>query len=298
MPKKPESAVLVRSFAKINLALAVLSRRTDGFHEIRTVFQTIDLHDEIEIRPSSDLKLECIGLPDVPAESNLVWKAAQELMRAVSPGRGAHVVLRKTIPPGAGLGGGSSNAAATLLGLTKFWGIRTPGKDLRTIASRLGSDVPFFLQGGTALGAGRGEEIYPLPEIRPSSLLVVYPGVHVSTAEAYRSLSLALTSQEATLRIQRFCDRLLDGSGCLSGIFNDFETSILPAYPAIGEAKTFLTGRGAVATLLSGSGSSVFGFFLDEESTLAASREVKRETWRAFPAKTLSRIEYLQRLWG
>ncbi len=290
--------LLVRSFAKINLALAVLSRRVDGYHEIRTVFQTIDLHDEIEIHPSPDLKLECIGLPDVPAESNLVWKAARELVRAVSPGSGARVVLRKTIPPGAGLGGGSSNAAATLLGLTKFWETCIPGKDLRTIASRLGSDVPFFLHGGTALGAGRGEEIYPLPEIRPSSLLVLYPGVHVSTAEAYQSLSLALTSQDATLRIQRFCDRLPGSSGCLTGIFNDFETSILPAYPAISEAKAFLKGRGAVASLLSGSGSSVFGFFLDEESTLAASRDVKRETWRAFPAKTLSRAEYLRQLWG
>ncbi len=298
LAKKPETALLVRSFAKINLALAVLARRADGFHEIRTVFQSIDLHDEIEILPCADLRLDCVGLTDVPTESNLVWKAAQELLRAVPPARGAHVILRKNIPPGAGLGGGSSNAAATLLGLTRFWGIRPPDKDLRLIASRLGSDVPFFLHGGTALGAGRGEEIYPLPEIHPSSLLILFPGVQVSTAEAYKSLSLALTSQDAALRIQRFCDRLLDGSGCSTGFFNDFETSIIPAYPAIGEAKAFLTSRGATATLMSGSGSSVFGFFLDEESTLAASREVKRETWRAFPAKTLSRIEYLQRLWG
>ena len=298
LAKKPEHALVVRSFAKVNLALAVLARRADGFHEIRTVFQTIDLHDEIEFLPSADLRLDCIGLPDVPAESNLVWKAAQELLRLASPAKGARIILRKEIPAGAGLGGGSSNAAATLLGLARFWGIEIPGKDLRQIASRLGSDVPFFLQGGTALGAGRGEEISPLPEIRPSPLLVVFPGVHISTAEAYRSLRLALTSQDAALRIQRFCDRLPDSSGCLTGIFNDFETSILPAYPAVGEAKAFLKSRGAIATLLSGSGSSVFGFFLDEESTLAASREIKRDAWRAFPAKTLSRAEYLQQLWG
>ncbi len=298
MPTNQETSLLVRSFAKINLALAVLGRRADGFHEIRTVYQTIDLHDEIEIRPSADLRLDCSGLQDVPVESNLVWRAARELLGSVSTSCGAHIVLRKNIPAGAGLGGGSSNAAAALLGLCRFWGITPPEDDLMKIAARLGSDVPFFLYGGTALGAGRGEEVYPLPEPAPSRLLVLFPGISVSTAEAYRSLSLALTSQDAALRIQRFCGRLPEGSGCLTGIFNDFETSILPAHPAISEAKAFLTSRGAIASLLSGSGSAVFGFFLDEESTLAAFRQVKRDGWRAFPAKTLSRAEYLQRLWG
>lgn len=298
MPIRQASALLVRSFAKINLALAVLGRRPDGYHEIRNIFQSIDLHDELEFRPSSDLRLECAGLSDVPAESNLVWKAAMGLAKLVSPARGAHMVLRKNIPLGAGLGGGSSNAAATLLGLARFWGVRPAEADLTALAASLGSDVPFFLHGGTALGVGRGEEIYPLPEIPASHLLVIYPGIHVSTAEAYQSLNLALTSRDAAPRIQRFCSRLPGDPECLTRIFNDFETSILPAYPAISEAKAFLTSRGAMASLLSGSGSSVFGFFLDEESTLAASRAVCRETWRAFPAKTLSRAEYLQRLWG
>ncbi len=275
-----------------------MGHREDGFHEIRTVFQTVDLNDEIEIRPGVDLRLDCADLPSVPREANLIWKAAQSLRQFAGRERGAHITLRKKIPPGAGLGGGSSNAAATLMGLARLWQLDVSRDDLRALAAGLGSDVPFFLSGGTALGAGRGEEIYPLPEIAPSCLLIVYPGIHVSTAEAYRSLSLALTSRDAARRIQRFCDRLPDGSGCLTGIFNDFETSILTAYPAVGEAKAFLTGRGAVASLLSGSGSSVFGFFLDEESTLAASREVTRESWRAFPAKTLSRAEYLHRLWG
>ena len=293
-----ESTLLVRSFAKINLALAILGRRSDGYHEIRTVFQSIDLHDEIEIRPSADLRLECADLPDIPPEANLIWKAAQALSHSVSTKRGARITLRKNIPLGAGLGGGSSNAASTLLGLIRFWGLNPADEDLKKLASDLGSDVPFFLRGGTALGAGKGEEIYPLPEIAKSHLLVLFPGIHVSTAEAYQSLSLSLTSPDAARRIQRFCDRLPDGMGCLSRMFNDFETSILPAYPAISEAKAFLTGRGAAATLLSGSGSSVFGFFLDEESTLAASRALPRETWRAFPAKTLTRAEYLQRIWG
>lgn len=288
----------MRSFAKINLALAVLGRRPDGYHEIRTVYQSIDLHDEIEIRPDSGLRLECADLPDVAAESNLVMKAARALAQSRVSSPGARIILRKKIPVGAGLGGGSSNAAATLLGLNRFWNLGLSLDTLASVAAGLGSDVPFFLQGGTALGVGRGEEIYPLPEIPAAHVLVLYPGIHVSTEAAYKSLRLALTSQDAASRIQGFCARLPDGLGGLDGIFNDFEASILPAYPAISEARAFLNARGAKAAMLSGSGSSVFGFFLDEESTLAASRAVSRETWRAFPAKTLSRTAYLQRIWG
>jgi len=288
----------VRSFAKINLALAVLGKRPDGFHEIRTVYQTIDLHDEIEFHGSSALQLECENLPGVAPEQNLVWKAALALARSTNYPGGARIVLRKRIPAGAGLGGGSSNAAATLMGLCRFWNLELRPSELLPLAAGLGSDVSFFLRGGTSLGIGRGEEIYPLPSVAPAHLAVVYPGVHVSTAEAYRRLSLELTSHEAATKIQAFCGRLCDGSNYLAGIFNDFEASILPAYPAIREAKSFLTDRGAVAAMLSGSGSSVFGFFLDEESALAAARVTSPAGWRVLPAKTLSHAEYIQFLFG
>ena len=198
------STMRVRSFAKINLALAVLGKRPDGFHEIRTVFQSIDLHDELEIHESHRLQLECANLPDLPADQNLVWKAADALSRKAGSSRGARILLKKSIPPGAGLGGGSSNAAAALMGLNRFWNLEIPRTDLRSLAVGLGSDVPFFLEGGTALGIGRGEEIYPLPPVASAPLVVVYPGVHVSTAEAYRSLNLRLTSSEATHKIQEF----------------------------------------------------------------------------------------------
>ncbi len=291
--------IVIRSFAKVNLALAVLGRRADGYHEIRTVFQSIDLHDELEIRPSGTIELRCAQLPSVPEEENTVWRAATALARAVSAPYGAEIVLKKRIPAGAGLGGGSSNAAAALLGLCRFWRLDIPEAELRVLAAAIGSDVPFFLQGGTALGVGRGEEIYPLPEIRKAHMVVVYPGIHVSTAEAYRSLRLELTSPLAVHRIEGFCGRLKDENGCPAEIFNDFETSILPAYPAVKEAKDFLQERGATAVLLSGSGSSVFGFFTDEESTLAVSRgRFPRESWRVFPAKTLSRAEYFQSMFG
>ena len=291
--------IRIRSFAKVNLALAVLGKRADGYHEIRTIFQSINLHDEIELRPSARLELSCRGLDGVPREENTVWRAATALARTAAPSSGAEIVLIKGIPYGAGLGGGSSNAAATLLGLCRFWELSVPSDELMSLAATIGSDVPFFLQGGTALGIGRGEEIYPLPEIPQADLVVVNPGVHISTASAYGSLSLMLTSRQAAHKIQRLCGRLADSTGCLAEIFNDFETSILPAYPAVREAKEFLMERGAAVSLLSGSGSSVFGFFSDEESALAASRSGNaRESWRVFPAKTLSRAEYFQSMFG
>ncbi len=288
----------IRSFSKVNLVLAILSRRTDGFHEIRTVLQSIDLCDELEFRPSKLIELECENLPGVPIEENLVWRAAAALAAAVSEKRGVSIILRKKIPVGSGLGGGSSNAAATLVGLCRFWGINMPESELASLAAGLGSDVPFFLKGGSALGVGRGEEIYELPDIPPAHLVVIFPGVHIPTGEAYRSLSLGLTSARATHRIQRFCGQLQKGICCLAEIFNDFETTILPAHPLIREARDFLKERGAIASLLAGSGSSVFGFFLDEESAFAAARAAARETWRVFPAKTLSRADYFQQMFG
>jgi 4-diphosphocytidyl-2-C-methyl-D-erythritol kinase len=293
------SPIHIRSFAKVNLALAVLGKRTDGYHEIRTVFQSIEMFDELEIRPSARLRLICPDLPSVPEEENTIWKAAAALSRAATPGCGAEMILRKHIPMGAGLGGGSGNAGAALLGLARFWQLDVSAANLRDIAASVGSDVPFFLQGGTALGIGRGEEIYPLPEIRPACLVVIHPGVHISTAAAYQSLNLSLTSRQSAHKIQSFCGRLADGQASSAGIFNDFESSILPAYPAVQEVKDFLLQRGATAAMLSGSGSSVFGFFSDEESALAASRDQDiRESWRVFPTKTLSRAQYLQSMFG
>jgi 4-diphosphocytidyl-2-C-methyl-D-erythritol kinase len=289
--------MLVKSFAKINLALSVLGRRTDGYHEIQTIFQTISLSDELEISPAAGIKLRCENLPeDIPQESNLVWKAACSLAKKSGRKMGASIVLRKLIPMGGGLGGGSSNAAAALLGLRRFWNLDVTDADLHAIAAGLGSDVPFFLSGGMAMGTGRGEKIEALPDMPAKNLVVIFPAVHVSTAEAYRSLNLGLTSASRALRIQSLYGQAKAGKGFLTEIFNDFEASILPAYPAILKAKRFLEERGATTAMLSGSGSSVFGFFPGEESAFAVSRNDFRETWRLFPAKTLSRAEYFQKM--
>jgi 4-diphosphocytidyl-2-C-methyl-D-erythritol kinase len=292
------SPLRVRSFAKVNLALSILGRRMDGYHDIQSIFQSINIFDEIEFRSASRLALSSKNLPGIPLEDNLVWKAAKLLASRFNVKQGADVTLCKKIPLGSGLGGGSSNAAATLFGLCRLWGIEASDADLLTVAADLGSDVPFFLHGGTALGTGRGEKIHPLPDPPREHLVVIFPGVQVSTAEAYRSLNLGLTSSAEDHRIQRFRGRVEKNQRFLTWIFNDFERSILPAYPSIREAKRFLEKEGATAVLLSGSGSSVFGFFTDEESALAAARLAAKEAWRVFPAKTLSRAEYFQNMFG
>jgi len=292
------SILRAKSFCKINLALAVLGKRRDGFHEIRTVFQTIDLHDELELRPAEGIRLRCDSLPGLPEEDNLAWRAASRLASAFPGSPGVEIVLQKRVPAGSGLGGGSSNAASTLLALCRFWNVRPESARLLSLASSLGADVPFFLTGGTALGCGRGDEVSPLPDPATSHLVVVYPGVSVSTAAAYGSLNLKLTCTGAVSRINRFLEGLRRGTIRPAAIFNDFETSILSDFPAVREARDALIEQGAVAALLSGSGSSVFGFFRNEESALAASRALARESWRAFPAKTLSRVEYSQRMFG
>jgi 4-diphosphocytidyl-2-C-methyl-D-erythritol kinase len=294
----PPGRLLVRSFAKVNLALAVLEPRQDGFHEIRTVFQSIDLHDTLEMHRSSTLELACEGLPDVPLEQNLVWKAAGALMREVPSIQGARITLRKFLPQGSGLGGGSSNAAATLLGLCRLWDVEADPALMQRLASALGSDVPFFLHGGTALGAGRGDEVYPVPELPEAHLVVIYPGLRVPTSEAYALLTRRLTPDESHRKIYCFCSLLQAGLDCLSGTFNDFERVVLDRYDSIREARDLLLEHGAVASLLSGSGSSVFGFFLKEESALAASSAVRREEWRVFPAKTLSRLGFFKRMFA
>ena len=292
------SMLRAHSCAKINLVLSVLGRRPDGYHQIQTVFQTVGIWDDLEFRPSGKLELLCEDLQGVRSEDNLVWKAASLLSSTIKEERGVSITLKKRIPAGAGLGGGSSNAAVTLLALRRLWNAAISDSALFDLAAQLGSDVPFFLNGGTALGSGRGENILPLPDMGPGHLVVVFPAVHVSTAEAYHSLNLGLTSVTEDHRIQSFCGQLQNNSCQLTAVFNDFEASILTAYPPIREAKEFLMGRGATVALLSGSGSSVFGFFPDEESASAAAREAFREAWRVFPARTLSRAEYLQSMFG
>jgi 4-diphosphocytidyl-2-C-methyl-D-erythritol kinase len=293
--------ITLPAFAKINLGLRVAGRRADGFHEISTVFQTVTLHDKLnfETRPDDGvLELSCSD-PDIPVdESNLVLRAAFALRERFGVRRGARVVLEKVIPAGGGLGGGSSDAATTLLALARLWEIETGVRELTEIGARLGADVPFFLTGGTALGTGTGTDIRPLEDVPKMHLLVVAPGVGVSTAKAYKALGApALTKPYtvANLFVSRteadFPDSLCDVMS------NDFEAVVVRLYPEIGRVRDAITETGARRVMLSGSGSSVFGVFESKGEAERAREALKAEkTWRVFACATLTRAEYLAAL--
>lgn len=272
--------IRIRSLAKINLDLRVFNKRTDGFHELRTVFQTISLADSIEMefaRGRSRIDLD--SAVDIP--NNLIVKAAELIFEATQTSGLLKVRLKKRIPMGGGLGGGSSNAAATLLALPALIGKRLPLDRLMELAAQLGSDVPFFLLGGTAVGLGRGTELYPLPDLAAWPLTVVTPGIHVSTAAAYQGLNreLTITSPSSNMNsFQAFVWRLgshLPGQDW--GSVNDFEDVVFSQYPQLQSVKGKLLKLGARTALMSGSGSTLFGIFSNRELREKAVTSIRKE---------------------
>lgn len=284
------------SFAKINLTLRVLGRRPDGYHELDTVFQTISLRDELTFQARDDARLELLcDAPGIPRdETNLVLRAASALREHYGVSRGASVELRKKIPAGGGLGGGSSNAAVALVGLARLWEIETEPQTLAEIGASLGADVPFFLVGGTALGTGRGTDIHPLEDLPLKHLLLVTPDINVSTAEAYKSLNApALTKPLSPVNLA--VSRVQAGiSGSLHALLeNDFERVVYRLYPEIRRARSSLVAAGAASALLSGSGASVFALFdsLDERERAQDNLQVERH-WQVFACTTVARAAY------
>jgi 4-diphosphocytidyl-2-C-methyl-D-erythritol kinase len=291
-------SISLPSFAKLNLGLSLAGRRSDGYHQLCTIFQTVSLADEISFAPADDLRLTCSD-PRIPVDAgNLIIKAALTLQERFAIRSGASIHLTKRIPTAGGLGGGSSNAAVALLGLTKLWELQADAEQLHDFAVTLGSDVPYFLVGGTALGTGRGTEIEPLPEIEAKQLLIVTPDVSVSTREAFNRLAKRnLTSDEVNRILLNY--RLAAGSGDLrtTALANDFEETVFATYPEIGSAKQKLLELGAVDAALSGSGASVFGIFDNEGTRQAAQKALGNEAnWRSFAVATLSRNEYREAL--
>jgi 4-diphosphocytidyl-2-C-methyl-D-erythritol kinase len=260
--------VRIPAFAKINLRLDILGKRPDGFHELRTIFQTISLRDELHLRASRspEIALSIEGnqpLSAEPPEKNLVYRAVDTLRRELRVGAGVQIALKKTIPAGRGLGGGSSDAAAALLGYLRLTKKKLVPARLLEIASSLGADVPFFLLGGRALGVNKGDEIYPLPDIPKLQILVVSPkDIHVPTPDAYRWLEakpLALTNSAGTSKLFQFCALSWSAQG--SGLSNDFEGPVFQRHPRLDQIKGELLQRGAAEASLAGSGSAVFGVF-------------------------------------
>ena len=268
----PVSRVVIRSLAKINLDLRVLQKRTDGFHELRTIFQTVSLADTIEIEfdRARQSRVSIDSSVDIP--NNLMVKAAESVLGAMKIGAQVRFRLKKRIPMGGGLGGGSSNAAAVLLSLPVLAAKPVPLETLLQLGSELGSDVPFFLLGGTAVAIGRGTELYPLPDIAARPAILVCPGVHVSTPEAYRDLrrpgETGLTAEPAFRTMmdsfQSFAWRVGDcGTGERWDSINEFETVVFSQYPQLKSIKGNLLKLGARPALMSGSGSTIFGIFND-----------------------------------
>jgi 4-diphosphocytidyl-2-C-methyl-D-erythritol kinase len=290
----------IPAYAKVNLCLDVLGRRADGYHELRTIFQTITLHDTLELETSRDsrIRLSVIGnsaLAGEPGRDNLVYRALDELRRELRLRQGVRAVLTKRIPVGRGLGGGSSDAAAALLGLLRLTGKHVEAARLAEIAAGLGADVPFFLHGGRALGIGRGHEVYPLPDVPRRALLVVSPrDVAVSTRDAYRWIAPRLTKHPNATKLWRFCALCWSPQG--GALSNDFEVAVFPRHPRLAAIKRELLRQGAAGASLAGSGSAVFGIFQNPAKARRAARAFPKD--QVFVCSTLSRAEYRRKMGG
>ena len=275
----------------------MVGKRADGYHDLETIFQTISLHDTLSMSvmdgPHIILSADDRTLPT--NDNNLVIKATKLLQSRSGSNKGVTIRLQKRIPVQAGLGGGSSDAAMTLMGLSQLWELNPTRQDLLEIGSQLGADVPFFLYGGTAHAIGIGEQIEPLNDIEPKSLLILKPNANISTADAYRALDeRSLTSQMAeiilsTSEAQADSDKI----DLAANLRNDFEAVVFDLEPEIRRAKNALLKAGANAALLAGSGSAVFGIFDNEDAQRRAIQAIELETgWRVFPCKTVGREEY------
>jgi len=278
----------LKAFAKVNLGLRVLSKRPDGYHELSTVFQTVSLADSLEIAysPSRTTQISVLGTPEI--QDNLVERSARKLLDLMKISAKAVFTLGKKVPTGAGLGGGSSDAAAVLLALPVLAGKRISMEILHDVASELGSDVAYFLRGGTALGMGRGEELYPLPDAPSARALLVAPAIHSSTADAYRDLSVTLTSQSAQTKLSSFQSRAW--SGCYTDMGNDFERVIFARHPELARIRERLIRLGATSAMMTGSGSSIFGIFSDLEKLSKARLQFSNA--QVFPVSFVSRARY------
>jgi len=297
-----KSSQRLRAFAKINLGLKILGQRPDGFHEIRTVFQTVTLHDRLEVALSkrgTGITLECDD-PSIPAgRDNLVYRACEVWKRSRKHRGEIRVKLTKRIPAGSGLGGASSDAAATLLALERLTGEPMEAAERTRLAAELGSDVPFFLIGGRALASGRGEEIFPLDDLPRRYCLIVFPGFSISTAWAYgeagRHLARRLTKRREVPRIDFLGARPLFPLQEWGPAENDFERVVFARWPELARLKRQLIRAGAETASLTGSGSAVYALFQSAQEMAQASEVIPRG-WQSFRSRTLSRAEYQRRL--
>jgi 4-diphosphocytidyl-2-C-methyl-D-erythritol kinase len=258
------------SYAKINLGLHILWKRKDGFHEIESILQQIDLKDEIEfkVKTSPEIAFHCDN-PEISADkTNLCVLAATLLKETYGIKNGVEILLKKTIPAGAGLGGGSSNAAVVLLALNKLWNLNLDPTQLQGLAARIGSDVAFFIHGGTALVRGRGERIAPFALTGDITIVIVFPGFGISTKWAYSQINLDLTIRNKNAKLVFLNGRSYDDKNIRNFLQNDLEEVLFQKYPVLGEIKEKLYNHNAIFASMSGSGSAIFGIFRNRNEAL------------------------------
>jgi 4-diphosphocytidyl-2-C-methyl-D-erythritol kinase len=315
--------VTVRSFAKINLGLCIGPSRPDGFHELRTVYQTIALHDilRIEVKRGSGIEIRCEE-PRVPKDaSNTCYRIVERAMAALKVRGRVVIKIEKRLPIRGGLGGASGNAVAALLALEQALKKRLPAPERLRIAAEVGSDLPLFLIGGTVLGVGHGEEVYPLPDLPATHCVIATPEIGVSTPQAFADWdglprSRKLTAEAPSDRMNEF-SRVLSAwlSGTQktysgvpaggrvraetplldlvrTGIENDFEQVVFPKYPELREVKRVLERAGAFYASLSGSGSAIFGLFRTREAAKKAVTRLRNAGVAAQATVTLNRKQY------
>jgi 4-diphosphocytidyl-2-C-methyl-D-erythritol kinase len=273
--------------AKVNLALEVLGKRADGYHEVATVMQTIDLTDRLALEDADDLTLTATT-PDVPTDgSNLALRAAAALRESARIDRGVRVWLDKRIPVAAGLGGGSSDAAAVLLGLNRLWGLRWRVERLAEVAATLGSDVPFFLTGGVALGTGRGERLTPVTGMA-LALVLVNPGVPLSTAVVYGRVTPGMYSDGSRARTVIDALRARKPLRVAASLYNGLEGAAGEVFGDLIRLRAALVSAGALGALMSGSGPTVFGVARSFEQARQIRARVARASWRCWAVRTVS----------
>ncbi len=289
---------ILPSFAKINLFLRVLGKRSDGFHELCTVFQTVSLCDYLTFEDNKEIDFTCDD-PKIPTgDGNLIVKAAKLLQAKFSLQKGAKIHLEKNIPSPGGLGGGSSNAAVALIGLVRLWEIEIEFDDLCELGKSIGSDVPFFFYGGTAFGVGRGTEISQTENYIADNMLIITPNADVSTRDAFARIKAPDLTNKSSKSILEICrDEAKSLYTKPSELKNDFEATVFEIEPETARAKEKLFDCGAKYALLSGSGASVFAIFDSDWKRQKAFDKLQSERdWRIFAVRAVTRQQYRDHL--
>jgi len=277
----------MKSCAKVNLGLRIVGKRSDGYHDVETILQTIDLSDEIEIdETSAGIEVVC-DTPGVPeGHENLAFAAAKMTLEAADSTRGVRIKIDKKIPSGGGLGGASSNAAATIKGLNRLFDLGLDEKKMCGIARILGSDVPFFIRGGTALATGRGDRLQRMDVKKQLNLVVVFPGFPISTGWAYQKANSGLTRPDFDIKILASALERGDLSTLCKRLYNSFEEVVFGHYPDLFDMKKMMLQLGALGALLSGSGSCVFCVVEGRDSGRAIVSQFTKEGLAAWETTT------------